>query len=185
MADKYLVINDSKESCKGYLGFIEACIGWFVHIFNPKTSVHGTNLLVDFDFKGGGYVKARAHLHCGPTPWVQVGVSAAANPARLTTSFFTKGGHSIGMSAGARPFTIDWHVQGVPFPINLIIELILDFLSDVLVYIVSLFGVRWTRTLIDIPSPIPGTSIPAVPSLDNAITNYNGDLTVTGNIRFP
>jgi hypothetical protein len=89
------------------------------------------------------------------------------------------------MSAGARPFWIDWRPTGtILWPLTLILALLLDIFTNVTVFIVSLIAARWNIKLADIPSNIPGPGVTATPSIDNKMTNYSGDLAITGTVTF-
>jgi hypothetical protein len=185
LANKYVNINDSSESCGTFLGIFQGCAGWAIRLWNPRVSLQPPNLLVDFDFLADAYAKARALLHCGWTPWGSIGVKGTANPARLVSTFYASGGNTIWTSAGPRPFLINWTPRGnFGWPLTAIIALLLDILTNVAVNIAALIGARWTIKLAEIPSNIPGTGVTASPTIDHAMTNYNGDLAVTGTVTF-
>lgn len=187
LADKYVNINQGSESCSTFLGFIQGCAGWAVRVWHPRVSLQAPHLLVDFNCSADGYAKARAHLPwpIGWTGWVSAGVRGQANPARLTSSFYASGGNTVWMSAGARPFWIDWRPTGNIFwPLTVILAALLEIFTNVTVFIVSLIGARWNIKLANIPSDIPGTGVAATPSIDNTMTNYSGDLAITGTVTF-
>ncbi|WP_152536043.1 hypothetical protein [Mesorhizobium loti] len=186
LADKFLNINDSSEQCSSFLGFVDGCVGWAVRVWNPKVSLRAPNMLVDVDFSAEAYVQARAHLHCVTTPWLKAGVKGepVPQPAKLTTTFYGRGGNTVWMSAGPRPFAINWLPEDYGWPLTLIIAALLDILTNVAVNLCALLGIKWTIKLADIPTLIPGTGVTARPRIDNSMTNYNGDLAITGDVDF-
>ena len=128
-------------------------------------------------------MRARVHTHCGPLPWVGIGIVGRAVPkARLNAGlYFEK--RALWMSAGARPFLILWDGKG-GWPISDIIASILNLLGNLTLLLVSLIGARWTRKLVDLPDVFPGTDFEYEPKLDGTVVNIEGNLAVLGTIDF-
>ncbi len=187
LADAYLKVEDSDGKCSRFLGFIEGCYDWFLKLWGPKVTIKNADLLIDAEFSGGAGVKARAHTHCGPTPWISVAVKAVsgdndARKVRLTSKFIVDKNKII-ISAGPRPFILKWEVEGLIWPIDEIIEIILGVLNLCATAFIEFIGKKWTVKVVEMPDKFPGTGMEYIGGIER-ITNINGDIALLGTLQF-
>jgi len=184
LADALLVTSASNQGSSG--GTIFYRWWWSMRTWNPITAIAGNGLAVSVDVQGSAGAEVGIHTHCGDIS-AGVSASASATPARADTVFsFQNQSRELWMSLALRPFTVNWTIGDLPWPLNKVIAALLDLFTDLGIQFIVAFGLRWKRKLTNVPDVFPGTQLTYDLSLDqNVIADPGtGALLVAGTITF-
>lgn len=169
LADKYLVMDQKKTDSGSFLG-INWEVGTRLRTWSPTATVVTTGLNVSAEFEGSAWIRLWIHTHCGDISHTTSATARATPRINSRFSFDLTDRESLWVSVGALFFPINWTIGGIPFPFNKLLEFILEFLTNLVVLFVALFGVRWRHKLTSIPETFPPTNIRFTPNFDRRIT---------------
>jgi hypothetical protein len=185
LADRFLVLSQS-ETGGGSWGPFFYKYGWSMKTWGPVAAVVGNGLQLSVNAEAGAWGEAGMHTHCGDIS-ARLGASADALPAKfMATFYFDNNSRELWVTVDPQPFTLQWHIDGLPWPFNDLVAKFLDVFTDLGIAFIVLLGVRWKRKLTTLPSTFPGTSLQFVLTLDKQIVAdpSSGALMAAGSVDF-
>ena len=185
LADALLVTSGSHQD-GGNFGPIFYSYGWSFKTFNPTATINGNDLLISVYCQGDADAEAGVHTHCGDIA-ARVSASASASPAKTSTIFyFDNGNRELWMSLAAQPFTLQWSIGRLPWPLGDAVAKLLEIFSDLTVLFIAAFGLRWKQKLTKLPDYFPGTQLSYDLAMDKQVVldAASGALMAAGSVNF-
>ena len=132
MANNFLNLSyqDAQTGSKGIFFYK---LFYFYAINGPLAAISGNRKLdINFNFhRWRLLICRRPYPLCGDIDAINVSATASANPAKLHVTFnIDNSARTLSMSIGTKPFAITWNFSGLGFPIDQIIDVILDILAS-------------------------------------------------------